>query len=180
MNENIEILLPNTNEIISFLKLSKKDQIRVITLGQKFLNVGNNQVQYWNNETFEAKMTTIKSKHKQDIQKLKSLLENAEIYLNKSIEKFNSILFSINTYDIEYENEYVKLINNFKTETKKIIQTTKNEYNEIKNCSDKENYNMFCDNDPQIELLTSSNIVPDIYNKIYDNNNIFNDKYIHK
>tara|TARA_A100001015_G_C14591174_1_gene556737 strand:- start:153 stop:560 length:408 start_codon:yes stop_codon:yes gene_type:complete len=29
----------------------------------------------------------------------KSILDNTNIYLDKSIEKFNSILFSINTYD---------------------------------------------------------------------------------
>ena len=95
MNDNIEILLPNSNEIINFLKLSKKDQLRAITLGQKFLNVGNDQLQYWNNETFENKMSIMKIQHKHEIQKLKSHLndeKNLKQILISSHKKENEIL----------------------------------------------------------------------------------------
>uniref|UniRef100_A0A6C0C5J2 Uncharacterized protein n=1 Tax=viral metagenome TaxID=1070528 RepID=A0A6C0C5J2_9ZZZZ len=107
--------------------------------------------------------------------KFKSLLENAKIYLDTSIEKFNSIIFSINTYDSEYEKEYVMLINDLKIESDKIIQNTITKYDEIKKCNDLNNfnYNMFCDNEPIINLFTISNVKPDIYNKIYIDNNMF-------
>ena len=102
----------------------------------------------------------------------KSLLENAEIYLNKSIEKFNAIIFSINTYDNEYEKEYINLIKNLKIESNKIINKTERIIinNNKKN---KKTYNMFDDNDPQIKLFNSDNIKSHVYDKIYDNNNIF-------
>ena len=145
MNDNIEILLPNTNEIISFLKLSKKDQLRVITLGQKFLNVGNNQVQYWNNETFEVKMTTIKKKHKAEIQKLKFLLEgekNQKKMLIVSHTKENEILqeqiksqvetvFKDKIIDLNQKN--IDLNKNLERKITQIDSIRKEMYTEISN-----------------------------------------------
>jgi len=111
-----------------------------------------------------------------DYIKFKSLLDNSKVYLDTSIDNFNSILFSINTYDKGYEKEFVNLINMLKTESNNVLKETKNKYNDIKKCYDEENnnYNIFCDNDPQIQLFTEMNVKPEIYNEPIEGLNMFN------
>jgi hypothetical protein len=117
-----------------------------------------------------------------DYIKFNSLLENSKVYLDTSIEHFNSILFLINTYDHEYEKEFIKLMDNLKIESNKILQETETKYNDIKKYNDNEgyNYNMFFDNDPQIELFISDNVKPDIYNKSFEGYNMFNTEWGNK
>ena len=110
----------------------------------------------------------------------KSVLDNTSVYLDKSMEKFNSILFSINTYDREFEQDFINDLNRLKKESNNLLQNTKNHYDKIKYNENINNYkyNMFIDNDPQIKLFSES--YPEIYNPIYKGLNIFEDDEINR
>ena len=124
-------------------------------------------------------INNIKTLHKlKDHVSFKSVLDNTSVYLDKSIEKFNSILFSINTYDREFEQNFINDLNRLKKESNNLLQNTKNHYDKIKYNENMNNYkyNMFIDNDPQIKLFSES--YPEIYNPIYKGLNIFEDDEI--
>jgi hypothetical protein len=111
-----------------------------------------------------------------DYIKFNSVLENSKIYLDTSIEKFNSMLFSMDT---DHGIEFSLVLEQLKSISNKLIQDSQKQYVKIKKCND-ENYNMFCDNDPQINLFKTSGNNSEIYNKIFGGYNMFENNDIDK
>ena len=94
MENTIDFSLPHTNESLKFIKLSPDDKLKAIVLGMKFLNMGNQQMQIWENSQWESRIETIKSQ-KQDIidamqekvhlveNKMKKLIQNQKNEMDK-------------------------------------------------------------------------------------------------
>ena len=69
--EYIDFHLKSTPQILTFLQLSGEDKAHAIELGIKFLNMGNDQLQGWNNEQWNAKLLLEKGKHEKQVDILK-------------------------------------------------------------------------------------------------------------
>ena len=140
----------NVNDILNKLEKYKKYDEQSYKLGLKY---------------YKYFINNIKLLYKlYDHTKFKSVLENSQVYLDTSLEKFNSILFSIDIYGNENAQNLTMIIKELTNISNKLIQDTQKHYIKIKDCDDehKSKYNMFCDNDPQIDLFT--NTKPEIYN----------------
>ena len=149
----------NVNDILNKLEKYKKYDEQSYKLGLKY---------------YKYFINNIKLLYKlYDHTKFKSVLENSQVYLDTSLEKFNSILFSIDIYGNENAQNLTMIIKELETISNKLIQDTQKHYLKIKDCDDehKSKYNMFCDNDPQIDLFT--NTKPELYNQVLKGYNIF-------
>jgi hypothetical protein len=62
-SEYIDFHLKATPQILTFLQLSDEDKMHAIELGIKFLNMGNKQLQGWDNEEWGAKLLLEREKH---------------------------------------------------------------------------------------------------------------------
>lgn len=157
------------NDIVSNLlndiKKYKKFNIVSYKLGLK----------YYNYFIKNIKLLKTKKNYTQFI----SLLENAKVYYEASMEHFDSIIFSIN--DKKHINDFNNLLNELKEISQEIIKNTKIYYNKleleynIKN--QKKTYNIFKSNSPLINSFKNY-IKPSIYNDIIVEKDIFNRKYI--
>ena len=92
-----------------------------------------------------------------DHTKFRSVLENSQVYLDTSLEKFNSILFSIDIYGNDNAQHLTMILHELTNTSNKLIQDTQGQYIKIKECDDdrKFKYNIFCDNDPLIDTFTN-------------------------
>ena len=70
----IDFSIPHTNETLKFIKLSTDDKVKAITLGMKFLNLGNQQIQMWDNSQWETRISNMKSQKQTEIDSLKDKL----------------------------------------------------------------------------------------------------------
>jgi len=115
-SEEISFSLPANKTVLSFLQMKRKDQLKSIELGMKFINMGNHEIQAWNNEewmnkqqqisdTYEEKinnyrellknqqnsMEMLKDQHKKDKETLRnSIKDNISLQYQDSIDKLNS------------------------------------------------------------------------------------------
>ena len=149
----------NVNDILNKLEKYKKYDEHSYKLGLKYYKY------FINNTKLLYKLY--------DHTKFKSVLENGQVYLDTSLEKFNSILFSIDIYGNENAQNLTMIIKELEKISNKLIQDTQKHYMKIKEAYDehKFKYNMFCDNDPQIDLFTNTR--PELYNQIFEGYNIF-------
>ena len=74
-NEEISFSLPANPVVLSFLKMKMSDKIKSIELGMKFMNMGNNQIQCWNNEEWTTRLDREREKLEEEINNYKILLE---------------------------------------------------------------------------------------------------------
>lgn len=70
----IDFSIPHTNETLKFIKLSTDDKVKAVTLGMKFLNLGNQQIQMWDNSQWETRISNMKSQKQTEIDSLKDKL----------------------------------------------------------------------------------------------------------
>jgi hypothetical protein len=68
--DTFEVSMPRTKATTQFLALHTKEKLKVIELGMTFLSTGNRQVQYWNNDQWEGKLTALKLEKQKRIEKL--------------------------------------------------------------------------------------------------------------
>lgn len=121
----IDFSLPHTDESLKFIKLSSDDKLKAISLGMKFLNMGNQQIQIWENSQWESRIETIKSQ-KQDIiadmqekvrlveNKMKKLIDNQKNEMDTIIEGVR------NRSDSKYIGEITSLKENLERKNEKI------------------------------------------------------------
>jgi hypothetical protein len=121
----IDFSLPHTDESLKFIKLSSDDKLKAISLGMKFLNMGNQQIQIWENSQWESRIETIKSQ-KQDIidamqekvylveNKMKKLIHNQKNEMDTIIEGVR------NRSDSKYIGEITSLKENLERKNEKI------------------------------------------------------------
>ena len=83
---HIDFSLPHTPESINFIKLSQSDRLRVVTLGMKFLALGNQQVQIWDNNQWEARIDAIKGQKQKTIDNLHEKLHQASAKIEKLVQ----------------------------------------------------------------------------------------------
>ena len=112
--EVIEVYVPNSNTIDDFFTLNAKDKLKVIQLGLEFYKQGNTKMQYWNNQDWEEKITSIKSQHTEENNLLKSQVDNLNNYISQLKSDFNKqksdLQESIQTdYDTRYSKQIVDL-----------------------------------------------------------------------
>jgi len=55
----LEILIPQNNITLSFLKLDTKDKCKCIELGMRFLTIGTQTIQCWDNKQWEKKISRL-------------------------------------------------------------------------------------------------------------------------
>ena len=75
MTEYVDFHLKANSSTLNFLKLSDLDKVHAIELGMKFLNMGNQQIQGWNNEQWNAKLLTERESYETRIEQIKSELK---------------------------------------------------------------------------------------------------------
>ena len=75
MTEYVDFHLKANTSTLNFLKLSDLDKVHAIELGMKFLNMGNQQIQGWNNEQWNAKLLTERERYETRIEQIKSELK---------------------------------------------------------------------------------------------------------
>ena len=96
---NIDFSLPNTSETLKFIKLKQTDKLKAITLGMKFLALGNQQLQMWDNTQWENRIEVLKSQKQQIINNLQNDLNESNINIQKLIrthkEETNTIVESV-------------------------------------------------------------------------------------
>jgi hypothetical protein len=98
-----------------------------------------------------------------------SILEKINIYIDNTVNKFNSIIFSIDS--IEKSEKLTNLINTLKLKYSKLLDNIIKVYNN-KNDEYNECDNMFCNDDLRKDLfLDKENIIDN--NKIMDKHNMF-------
>ena len=125
MENTIDFSLPHTNESLNFIKLSLDDKLKAISLGMKFLNMGNQQIQIWENSQWESRIEIIKSQ-KQDIidamQEKVHLVENKikKLILNQKNEMDTIIEGVRNRSDSKYISEITSLKENLERKNEKI------------------------------------------------------------
>lgn len=115
--EEITFSLPANKTILSFLQMRRPDQIKSIELGMKFINMGNNEIQAWNNEEWNLKQNEIIKEHEKEINKYKELLlnqQNSMLLIKKEHdEQRQNMKYEIQrTLSLQYEDT----IQQFKTE----------------------------------------------------------------
>ena len=72
MADTFEVSMPRTKSTAQFLALHSKEKVKVVELGMTFLTTGNRQVQYWNNDQWEGKLTALRLEKQRRIDKLLS------------------------------------------------------------------------------------------------------------
>ena len=77
-SEIIECYLPDDPTISTFHCLEQKIKVKVIRLGLRFIEDGENHLQMWNDEEWENKFTTVKSSHEREIARLTLQLEQTQ------------------------------------------------------------------------------------------------------
>ncbi len=75
MTEYVDFHLKANSSTLNFLKLSDLDKVHAIELGMKFLNMGNQQIQGWNNEQWNAKLLAERERYETRIEQIKSELK---------------------------------------------------------------------------------------------------------
>ena len=75
MTEYVDFHLKANSATLAFLKLSDMDKIHAIELGMKFLNMGNQQIQGWNNEQWNTKLVNERERFENRIEQIKTELQ---------------------------------------------------------------------------------------------------------
>jgi len=91
----IDFSIPHTKETLKFIKLSTDDKVKVVTLGMKFLNLGNQQMQMWDNSQWETRMSIIKAQKQADIDSLQDKLYQSNIKIQTIQQNHKEELESI-------------------------------------------------------------------------------------
>jgi len=84
---NIDFSLPHTPETLKFIKLTQTDKLKAVVLGMKFLSLGNQQLQLWDNTQWETRIESIKAQKQQTIDTLQEKLYDSEKRTRKIIQK---------------------------------------------------------------------------------------------
>ena len=82
----IDFILPNTTETLKFIKLSQSDKVKAITLGMRFLSLGNQQLQMWDNSQWETRIEQLKTQKQDKIDTLQEKLQAESLKTQKLIE----------------------------------------------------------------------------------------------
>ena len=75
MTEYVDFHLKANSATLAFLKLSDVDKIHAIELGMKFLNMGNQQIQGWNNEQWNTKLVNERERFEKRFEQIKTELQ---------------------------------------------------------------------------------------------------------
>lgn len=144
-SEEIGFSLPASKTIITFLQMRRGDQIKSIELGMKFLNMGTNEIQSWNNQEWTEKQELIKMKHKEEINKLEDLLKRNQDMIDdlKIIHKKDLLELKNDTKDkisLQYQDSIQQLKSQLEKKDNKISEMAdklntqyKEAYNEFDN-----------------------------------------------
>ena len=116
MTEYVDFQLKACSSALSFLKLPDTDKIHAIELGMKFLNMGNQQTQGWNNEQWNTKLITEKEKFETIIEAIKTDLKAEKIKLSTLEQQHKSEMQAI-THQIkeQVKARYISDIEAFQT-----------------------------------------------------------------
>ena len=95
LQKSTDISIPHTDETLKFIKLSADDKVKVVTLGMKFLNLGNQQMQMWDNSQWETRMATIKAQKQADIDSLQDKLYQSNMKIQTIQQNHKNELESI-------------------------------------------------------------------------------------
>jgi hypothetical protein len=116
MTEYVDFHLKACSSTLSFLKLPDTDKIHAIELGMKFLNMGNQQTQGWNNEQWNTKLITEKEKFETIIEAIKTDLKAEKIKLSTLEQQHKSEMQAI-THQIkeQVKARYISDIEAFQT-----------------------------------------------------------------
>jgi hypothetical protein len=121
----IDFSLPNNAESIKFIKLTQADKLKAVTLGMKFLSLGNQQLQMWNNTQWEDRIKSLKIQQQQTINELQANLNESDLKFHKLIqshkEEINNIVESVqNRTESKFLSEIANLNDNVERMDNKI------------------------------------------------------------
>jgi len=113
-DSNVECSLPPSDQSFAFISLSLQDRLKVVELGMKLLETGNRQLQYWNDEEWEVKMTAVTSEKDTIIKRLRTDLKaqkkECENVVSKQAETNRTLAVQIRgETQALYNNEVLEL-----------------------------------------------------------------------
>jgi hypothetical protein len=128
--EYIDFHLKSTPQILTFLQLSGEDKSHAIELGIKFLNMGNDQLQGWNNEQWNAKLLLEKGKHQRQVDILKQSVVAESNKQRILLAQHNSELHTLSKQireqvKVKYEFELNELKEKLERNDKKLLDSNK-------------------------------------------------------
>ena len=159
-------------KIFDYLERSRCEALGSYSFKGIYKNIKNKFINDYNNKTYKdleieelfylcSFMYFTNKKLGKDFEKYKNFYNNK---LGKKIKPYFKELEKKIDNQEEFANKATKMLSDLG-------------FDLIANPNNDDKYNMFEHNDPQIKLFNSDNIKSDVYNKIYDNNNIFYDTF---
>jgi len=92
----IDFSLPNNSDTLKFIKLNKSDKLKALALGMRFLSLGVQQLQLWDNSQWEERLEQLKTQNQEKINRLQEKLHSEQLKTQKLIkiqqEEVNSII----------------------------------------------------------------------------------------
>jgi len=61
----IDFSLPNNSDTLKFIKLNKSDKLKALALGMRFLSLGVQQLQLWDNSQWEERLEQLKTQNQE-------------------------------------------------------------------------------------------------------------------
>ena len=128
-SEEISFSLPANKTVLSFLQMKRKDQLKSIDLGMKFINMGNHEIQAWNNEEWMNKQQQISDSYEEKINNYRELLKNQqnsmEMLKDQHKKDKEALRFSIkDNISLQYQDSIDKLNSEIERRDNKITELT--------------------------------------------------------
>jgi len=117
MSSIIDFSLPNEPCVLKFIQLSQSDKLKAIALGMRFLTLGNQQLQMWDNSQWEKRIEQMKMQKQEAVSQLEERLNiannNTEKVLITHKKELHSIVEGVrNRTESKYIGEITSLNNN--------------------------------------------------------------------
>jgi hypothetical protein len=130
----IDFSLPNNSDTVNFIKLSQPEQLKAIALGMRFLSLGVQQLQMWDNSQWEDRIVQLKKQNQEQVatlqEKLKSENQNTQKLIQMHREELNVIVDSVrNRTESKFLSEITSLNDNLERLENKCLSQEKQKAN---------------------------------------------------
>jgi hypothetical protein len=113
----IDFSLPNNENTLKFIKLHQSDKLKAIALGMRFLSLGVQQLQMWDNSQWEERIKQLKTQNLEQVttlqEKLQAENQNTQKIIQMHRQELNVIVDSVrNRTECKFISEITSLNDN--------------------------------------------------------------------
>ena len=121
----VDFSLPNNPDTLNFIKLSRHDKLKAIALGMRFLSLGIQQQQLWDNSQWEERLEQVKTQEQGKLIILQEKIQLEKLKTQKLIKTQQSEVDAIiegvrNRTESKFKGEITTLNNNMERMQNKI------------------------------------------------------------